>query len=355
MKKRIVAVLIASALTGGLLTGCSGQISNDYVTVKKYKGLEVPQVEAQEVTDDQVEQMIQSNLTTVEEITDRAAQNGDWVNIDYTGYIDGGAFDGGSDTGAELQLGSGSFIGATEDYAGFEDQIVGHSKGEEFDITVQFPEGYADPTKSGVVAQFHIVLNGIYQQNTAELTDEWVAEHSEDSDTTEEYREEMRGLLEESNEQDVRTQLESGVQDALLSQSEIKEYPEGAVDAQIQQANEYYSYIAGLYGIELSDYITQYLGTTEENFNASVETAAQQTVQLDEAIKLIAEKERLEPTEEEYEEEIAQYAEDAGTDDVEAFKEQYGEEELRMSVLREEVLGYLVDHCVQVEDSGESE
>ena len=206
-----------------------------------------------------------------------------------------------------------------------------------------------------MVAQFHIVLNGIYQQNTAELTDEWVAEHSEDSDTTEEYREEMRSLLEESNEQDVRTQLESGVQDALLSQSEIKEYPEGAVDAQIQQANEYYSYIAGLYGIELSDYITQYLGTTEENFNASVETAAQQTVQLDEAIKLIAEKERLEPTEEEYEEEIAQYAEDAGTDDVEAFKEQYGEEELRMSVLREEVLGYLVDHCVQVEDSGESE
>ena len=86
-----------------------------------------------------------------------------------------------------------------------------------------------------------------------------------------------------------------------------------------------------------------------------METAAQQTVQLDEAIKLIAEKERLEPTEEEYEEEIAQYAEDAGTDDVEAFKEQYGEEELRMSVLREEVLGYLVDHCVQVEDSGESE
>ena len=206
-----------------------------------------------------------------------------------------------------------------------------------------------------MVAQFHIVLNGIYQQNTAELTDEWVAEHSEDSDTTEEYREEMRGLLDESNEQDVRSQLESGVQDALLSQSEIKEYPEGAVDAQIQQANEYYSYIAGLYGIELSDYITQYLGTTEENFNASVETAAQQTVQLDEAIKLIAEKERLEPTEEEYEEEIAQYAEDAGTDDVEAFKEQYGEEELRMSVLREEVLGYLVDHCVQVEDSGESE
>ena len=247
MKKKIVSVMMAAMLAASL-AGCSGELSNDYVTVTQYKGLEVPQpAPAEEVTDDQVEQVIQSNLSassTQEEITGRAAQTGDVVNIDYTGYIDGEAFDGGSAEGADLELGSGTFIGATDDYAGFEDQIEGHNTGDEFDITVQFPEGYADPTKSGVVAQFHIVLNGIYQQNTAELTDEWVAEHSEDSDTTEEYREEMRGLLEESNEQDVRTQLESGVQDALLSQSEIKEYPEGAVDAQIQQANEYYSYIA---------------------------------------------------------------------------------------------------------------
>ncbi len=359
MKRKIAAVLLSAALAGSLLAGCSGEVSNEYVTVKQYKGLEVPQVTAEEVTDDQVEQAIQSALSadmTQTPITDRAAQSGDWVNIDYTGYVDGEAFDGGSAEGAPLELGSGSFIGATDDYAGFEEQIEGHNTGDEFDITVQFPETYSNnPAMAGVVAQFHIVLNEIYSQTVPELTDEWVAENSEDSDTVDEYREEVRETLEENAEETVKSQLQTSIQDALLAQSEIKEYPEGAVDEQIEQANQYYTSIAGLYGMELSDFITTYLQTTEEDFNASVETAAQQTVQLDEAMKLIAEKENLEPTEEEYEEEIAQLAEDAGADDVDAFKEQYGEDELRASVLRQNVLDYLVDNCVQVEDSGDSE
>ena len=359
MKRKIAAVLISAALAGSLLAGCSGELSNDYVTVTQYKGLEVPQVVAEEVTDDQVEQTIQSALSadmTKNPIADRAAQSGDWVNIDYTGYVDGEAFDGGSAEGADLELGSGSFIGATDDYKGFEDQIAGHNTGDEFDIKVQFPETYSNnPAMAGVVADFHIVLNEIYSQETPELTDEWVAENSEDSETVDEYREEVRTSLEESAEESARSELRTSIQDALLAQSEIKEYPEGAVDEQIEQANEYYTSIAGLYGMELSDFITTYLQTTEEDFNASVETAAQQTVQLDEALKLIAEKENLEPSDEEYEKEIADLAESAGMDDVDAFKEQYGEDVLKESVLSQTVLDYLVDHCVQVEDSGDSE
>lgn len=359
MKRKMAVILLSAALAGSLLAGCSGEVSNEYVTVKQYKGLEVPQVTEEEVTDDQVEQQIQSALSAdmvKTPITDRAAQSGDWVNIDYTGYVDGEAFDGGSAEGAPLELGSGSFIGATDDYKGFEEQIEGHNTGDEFDITVQFPETYANnPAMAGVVAQFHIVLNEIYTQTVPELTDEWVAENSEDSDTVDEYREEVRKQLEENAEETVKSQLQTGVQDALLAQSEMKEYPKGAVDEQIEQANQYYTSIAGMYGLELSDFITTYLQTTEEDFNSSVETAAQQTVQLDEAMKLIAEKENLEPTEKEYEEEIAQLAEDAGADDVDSFKEQYGEEELKAFVLRQNVLDYLVDNCVQVEDSGDSE
>lgn len=103
MKKKLAAVLTAAAVTAGLLAGCSGDLSNEYVTVKQYKGLEVPQTESQEITDDYVEQVIQSNLSatmTKTDITDRAAQTGDWVNIDYTGYINDETFDGGSDEGA---------------------------------------------------------------------------------------------------------------------------------------------------------------------------------------------------------------------------------------------------------------
>lgn len=354
MKKKLAAVLTAAAVTAGLLAGCSGDLSNEYVTVKQYKGLEVPQTESQEITDDYVEQVIQSNLSatmTKTDITDRAAQTGDWVNIDYTGYINDETFDGGSDEGADLELGSGTFIGATDEYAGFEDQIVGHNTGDEFDITVQFPDDYQDTSKAGVVARFHIVLNEIYSQNIPELTDEWVAENSQDSTTVDEYREEVKERLEESSEQSARTELENGVQQAILDQSEMKKYPDGAVDEQIEQANNYYTMIASMYGIELSDFITGYLQMTEDDFNTQVEKLAKESVQLDEAMKLIAEKEKLEPTDEEYEEAIKGYAEEAGADDIDAFKEQYGEDSLKDSALRQAVLDYLVDNCVQVEDS----
>ena len=302
----------------------------------------------------QVEQAIQTNLQSTAEkvpVTDRAAEMGDWVNIDFTGYLDGVAFDGGTAQAQELQLGAGGYIGASGDYAGFEDQIVGHNTGDEFDITVQFPDDYQDTSKAGVVARFHIVLNEIYSQNIPELTDEWVAENSQDSTTVDEYREEVKERLEESSEQSARTELENGVQQALLDQSEMKKYPDGAVDEQIEQANNYYTMIASMYGIELSDFITGYLQMTEDDFNTQVEKLAKESVQLDEAMKLIAEKEKLEPTDEEYEEAIKGYAEEAGADDIDAFKEQYGEDSLKDSALRQAVLDYLVDNCVQVEDS----
>ena len=185
MKNRLVCIALAAAVAG-TLAGCSGELSNEYVTVTQYKGLEVPQATAtvEEVTDEQVDQMIEGTLSTYaerKEVTDRAAQEGDIVNIDYTGYLDGEAFDGGSAEGADLELGSGSFIGATDDYAGFEEQIEGHNPGEEFDIQVQFPDPYTrNPDMSGAVADFHIVLNSITEENIPELTDEWVKENSEE-------------------------------------------------------------------------------------------------------------------------------------------------------------------------------
>ena len=158
-----IAVTVSVAGCGG-----DGKLSNDYVTVNQYKGLEIAKVEKKEVSDDDVEQTIQSRLLSsgkTDGLTkDGAAEDGDWVNIDYTGTMDGTAFDGGSATGYDLELGSGSFIGASGDYQGFEDQIVGHNTGEEFDITVQFPEGYPSADLAGKPANFHIVLNKIYQK-----------------------------------------------------------------------------------------------------------------------------------------------------------------------------------------------
>lgn len=353
MKKRIVSMMLAAMMALSVVGCGSKSLSNDYVTVKQYKGLEVAQVEEIEVTDEQVEQTIQSNLSAAAEkeaITDRAAESGDWVNIDYTGYVDDVAFEGGTAQGADLELGSGTFIGAEGEYAGFEDQIVGHNTGEEFDIQVKFSDSYPGQDVAGKVARFHIVLNEIYKQNTPELTDEWVASNSKTSKTADEYRKEIRKQIESSAETANETTLKSEIQEALLEEIDVKKYPEDAVEEQKEQMTNYYTQMAGLYGIELSEFITTYLQMTEDEFNSKVEESAQQTVAFDEAIKLIAKKQKLEPSEKEYKEKFEEYAEEVGAD-VDTYVEQVGEDVLKAAILREAVLDYLVDNCVQVEES----
>lgn len=357
MKKQVFAAA-AAVILAGVLSGCGQELSNDYVTVKMYKGLEVAQVATTEVTDDMVEQTIQSNLSLQAEksvVTDRTAQEGDWVNIDYTGYLDGETFDGGSAEGYDLELGSGTFIGATEEYAGFEDQIIGHGTGEEFDITVQFPDPYTNADMSGKVVQFHIVLNEIYTMVEPELTDEWVASNSETSEGVDEYREEIRTQLEENNEATTQEQLSAYVQQALLDNIEVKSYPEDVVEAQVADMTEYYSDMASYYNMELADFLETYLQVSEEDFNAKLRENAEQTAAYDEAVKLIADKEKLNLTDEEYEEKIKEYAADHGADDVEAYKEEVGEDVLKRAILRDEVTAYLVENCIQVEDSSSDE
>ncbi len=356
MKKKMIAMILAAAVAG-TLAGCSNELSNEYVTVTQYKGLEVSQVEDAEVTDEQVEQVIQTNLESTAEkaaVTDRAAEMGDWVNIDFTGYMDGVAFDNGSAQAQDLQLGSGSYIGASGDYAGFEDQIAGHQTGEEFDITVQFPENYSEEM-AGKVADFHIVLNEIYTENVPELTDEWVQSNSDDSENVDQYREEVRKQLEEQAEASVQSQLRSLVQEALLENIEVEKYPEDVVNKQIEEMETYYTQMAAMYGVELADFIETYLQTTEDDFNARIKEAAQQTAALDQAVLLIAEKENLEPSDEEYEERVKEYAEQAGMTDVDAYKEQVGEDVLKNAIRIDVVTDYLVEECIQVEESDTAE
>ncbi len=356
MKKKMIAMILAAAVAG-TLAGCSNELSNEYVTVTQYKGLEVSQVEDAEVTDEQVEQVIQTNLESTAEkaaVTDRAAEMGDWVNIDFTGYMDGVAFDNGSAQAQDLQLGSGSYIGASGDYAGFEDQIAGHQTGEEFDITVQFPENYTEEM-AGKVADFHIVLNEIYTENVPELTDEWVQSNSDDSENVDQYREEVRKQLEEQAEASVQSQLRSLVQEALLENIEVEKYPEDVVNKQIEEMETYYTQMAAMYGVELADFIETYLQTTEDDFNARIKEAAQQTAALDQAVLLIAEKENLEPSDEEYEERVKEYAEQAGMTDVDAYKEQVGEDVLKNAIRIDVVTDYLVEECIQVEESDTAE
>ena len=354
MKKNVIAAVLA-AMTVLALAGCSSELSNEYMIVKQYKGLEVPKTETDEVADEEIDQAIQANLQGTADrlpVTDRAAQTGDWVNIDYVGTVDGVAFDGGTAQAQDLLLGSGGYIGASGDYEGFEDQIAGHNVGEEFDITVQFPENYS-PDMAGKVADFHITINEIYVEDIPELTDEWVMANSEGAETVDEYREEIRGQIEESVDRQTQSEMTEAVWDALMENVEIKEYPEDAVQQQIDQVKEQYVQIAELYGTTLEDLIETQFMMTEEDFNELLKESAQEAAVFDEAVKLIAKKENLDLSDEEYEEKIAEYAKEYGVD-ADEYKEQVGEDRLKSTILREIVVEYLIDECVQVEqDSAE--
>ena len=206
---------------------------------------------------------------------------------------------------------------------------------------------------AGKVADFHITLNEIYVEDIPELTDEWVLANSEGAETVDEYREEIRGQIEESVDRQTESEMTEAVWDALMENVEVKEYPEDAVQQQVDQVKEQYVQIAELYGTTLEDLIETQFMMTEEDFNELLKESAQEAAVFDEAVKLIAKKEKLDLSDEEYEEKIAEYAKEYGVD-ADEYKEQVGEDRLKSTILREIVVEYLIDECVQVEqDSAE--
>ena len=240
----------------------------DFVELGDYKGVDVTVTKA-EVTDEMVDQYIQSVLDSNKnkEEVDRAVKDGDVVDIKYVGKKDGVEFDGGSSDSYELTIGSNTFID------GFEDQIVGHTPGETFDVTVTFPEGYSDSTDSegntvvlsGKKAVFSVTLNYISEKVLPELTDAWVAENygeSDDVHTVEELKALYQKML-------YNTNLQNAIMDDLLANSTFKELPKEVTDYQVNQCLNYYYTMANYYGYDLDSFVQTAAGY--ENADALLE------------------------------------------------------------------------------------
>ena len=209
-----------------------------------------------EPTEDEVQSQIDNLLdqnATTEEVTGRPAADGDTVNIDYSGTVDGVAFSGGTYSGYSLKLGSGTFID------GFEDQIVGHNIGDTFDVKVTFPDGYSDSTDadgntlvlSGKEAVFSVTLNGISEEVRPELTDAWVDETlgtSDDLHTVEALRAFYQQQLYQSN-------LQTAVMDYLLANSTFGDIPKSVLDYQVTQCLNYYYTMGNYYGYDLDSFV----------------------------------------------------------------------------------------------------
>ena len=351
MKNKILTVALGVFLAA-TLSGCSSELSNEYITIKQYEGLEVPQVEQVEVTEDQILNRIDYYLNAdavKKEVTDRAAKEGDTVDIDFVGKVDGAEFEGGAASGQELELGSGRFIGANGDYKGFEEQIEGHEAGESFDIEVKFPDSYTEEL-AGKVAVFSIKLNHIYEVSVPELTDDWVKENSIESKNVKSYKEEIQDQIQ-------NTELWMSTLTALVDQVEVKKFPEGEVEEQQTTITDYYQQMASAYGVEFEEFLSSYLGMTEEEFQEEAKKLAEDAIKQQLAVELLAEKKKQEISDDEYEIGLKRYAAAAGytNDSIEEYEEKYGKELIQDSLLQEKVAKYLAKSCVQVEQDTTAE
>ena len=266
------------------------------VSIEGYKGIEASVVLAP-VTDEEIERETNTvgarNAGGVD-ITARAAEMGDTAVIDYEGFVDGVAFDGGKDSGHHLKLGSGQFI------PGFEEGIVGKNVGEEFDVNVTFPEEYGAKELAGKAAVFKVKLNALEKTELPEADDDFAVDVSE-FNTFAEYRADLASKIEKRHKDTADNELAEKVEDALAEKL-VAEIPESMVDAEVEaQVRESESRMQ-MQGLELSMYL-KYFNMTLDQYKEQIRPSALKHVKTELALEKIAELESVEVSEDEINEE----------------------------------------------------
>ena len=271
------------------------------ITIEGYKGIEASKKKV-EVTDEDVSAELakvqdrNSRMVTVE---DRAALTGDTAVIDFEGFCDGEAFEGGKGENFELALGSGQFI------PGFEDQIVGHETGEEFEINVKFPEEYQAENLKGKDATFKIKLHEIKRKELPVLDDEFAKDVSE-FDTLDAYKQSIREKLQNDREKSAEADVENQILEALIEKVE-GEIPEEMYDNEVEESINSFAYRLQSQGLNLETYL-KYTGMTTDSLKEQFRPQSEKQVKLRLALEKIAANEGLEPTTEELDAEYEKLA-----------------------------------------------
>ncbi len=271
------------------------------VKLGEYKGLKaamLPTEATDEDVDAEIDTMRDRNARLIS-VEDRAAQMGDTAEIDFEGFVDGVAFEGGKGENYPLELGSGSFI------PGFEEQVAGHSAGDEFDVNVTFPDEYA-PELAGKDAVFKCKIHEIKTKELPALDDEFVKDVSE-FDTLDELKADIKKQLSEKKEEEAKKDFENQLIEQVVDNMEC-EVPECMYDHRTDEMINEYSYRLQMQGMDLNTYLS-YLGQDMETFKASFRTSAENQVKASIALEAIVEAEKIESSEDEIEAEIKKLAE----------------------------------------------
>lgn len=312
------------------------------VSLGKYKGVEVAKADVA-VTDEEVDAELakeQEKNATFKEITDRAVENGDKVNLNFEGFVDGEAFEGGKGEDYPLTIGSGSFI------PGFEDQLVGAKIGEEIEVNVTFPENYQSAELAGKPAVFKCTVLKITQKVLPELNDEFADDVSEFS-TLEEYKADIRKNLEVKKEENARTEKENKVIDAIIADSEI-EIPEPMLKAQQEQIVDEFAQRLQSQGLNIDQYFS-YMGSSREKMLEEVKDQADKRIRTRLVLEEIVKAENIAATDEDFEVELDKLAKAYGAD-LETVKKIFdGREKDRMmeDIAVQKAVSFVADNAVE--------
>lgn len=272
------------------------------IKLGKYKGVKVDKVEA-EVTEEEVNAEIEKererNARNIS-VEDRAVKDGDMTVIDFEGFVDGVAFEGGKGENYPLTIGSGAFI------PGFEEQLVGAEIGKETEVNVTFPEDYQAEDLKGKAAVFKCTVKEIKEKELPELDDEFAGEVSE-FETLAEYKEDVKKNLAEKKEKDAKNAKEDAVIDAIISDSDM-EIPEAMIETQQRQLVDDFAQRIQMQGLSIEQYF-QFTGSNYEMMIEQVKPQAEKRIKSRLVLEAVVAKEKIEVSEEEYVKETEKMAE----------------------------------------------
>lgn len=272
------------------------------VKLGKYKGVKVEKADT-EVTDEEVDAQInkerENNARNIE-VTDRAVKDGDMTVLDFEGFVDGTAFEGGKGENYPLTIGSGAFI------PGFEEQLIGAEIGKEVEVNVTFPEDYQAEELKGKAAVFKCTIKEIKEKELPELDDEFASEVSE-FDTLEEYKADVKAKLTEEKVKEAKNAKEAAVIEAIVNDSEM-EIPEAMLTTQQRQMVDEFAQRIQMQGLSLDQYF-QFTGTSYDKMIEQVKPQAEKRIKSRLVLEEIVKAENIEASEEDFEEEIKVMAE----------------------------------------------
>ena len=317
------------------------------VTLGDYKGVTVEKT-IQSVTDEDVQNEIDNALANYPVEVDQAAKEGDTVNIDYVGKIDGEEFDGGSDQGADLKLGSGKFID------GFEDGLIGARKGETRTLNLTFPEDYTQDL-AGKAVEFTVTVNAV-KEPLSEPTDQWVADNIEGYDNIADYKAGIRSEQEESNEQTAENQVRYAAWTQVIDNCTINEYPETLVEVGKKLYEQQVETYAKYAGMELDAYIES-SGLTQEEYQSNMEEYGKNVAAQALVCQAICDKEGFAIGDDDYQKALQDMLTEYGCTEEELIQT-YGQDNVEQSIMLNRVSNLIMENAnvteVQADSSADS-